>query len=247
MNPPPRQSTNIARLGRDALLEFVEEGIQRFGEPEALAVLSNPFCSAQIIQILLQNDFLLSFYSVISALVRHRATPQAHALKFAHFLYWSELLRYSVDVRISSSVRKVMDDRLIARIPKLSIGEKMSTARGCSREVAKVLMFDPDRKVFAALLNNARLREEDLLFLINSKRASAEKLTMISDHEKWSTRYSIRRDLARNVTTPKSVAASQLRHLRRIDLEALARNPSCSVYLRRCIENLQVQATKKKR
>jgi hypothetical protein len=41
-----------------------------------------------------------------------------------------------------------------------------------------------------------------------------------------------------NPRTPRSTAASQLRFLTAQDLHRIHRNPSTSVYLRRCIERL---------
>jgi hypothetical protein len=102
----------------------------------------------------------------------------------------------------------------------------------------KVLLFDPDPNVFAALLVNSRLREEDLLVLAESDRASAVKLRLLAADAKWSFRYAIRRALALNPSTPRSDAASQLRFMTRRDLRTIHDHPATSTYLRRCIERL---------
>jgi len=49
----------------------------------------------------------------------------------------------------------------------------------------------------------------------------------------------VRKALVMNPLTPRAIAASQLRFLTERDLRLIHRNPSTSVYLRRCIERLQ--------
>ncbi len=60
---------------------------------------------------------------------------------------------------------------------------------------------------------------------------------------KWSYRYAIRKALVLNPSTPRSTAASLLRFLSKRDLRMIHANPKTSVYLRRCIERLQDEAS----
>ncbi len=121
----------------------------------------------------------------------------------------------------------------------LSLGEKIAAAKRCSATLIRIFLFDPDAKVFAALLINARLREEDLLLLAQSVSASAEKLQLLGSDRKWSFRYAIRRALVMNPSTPPATAASQLRFLSRRDLLTIHEHPETSTYLRRCVERLE--------
>ena len=133
--------------------------------------------------------------------------------------------------------------QLLLRIDKLSAGEKIASAKRCSAALIKVLLFDPDPRVFSALLVNQRVREDDLLLIAGSDRATTEKLQLIAADRKWSSRYGVRRALVMNPRTPRSVAASQLRFLTNRDLHQILRHPSTSVYLRRCIERLRPTLT----
>jgi hypothetical protein len=207
-------------------------------EKDALAVLANPYVTAEECQIVAQNPRLTAFYSVRLRLVAHRRTPQAHALKLVHYLQWPDMVRLSIDVRVPPPVRRAIDTLLLLRVGKLSAGEKIASAKRCSPALIKVLLFDPEPKVFAALLVNQRVREDDLVQMAASDRASAEKLLMLAADRKWSSRYAVRKALAMNPRTPRSTAASQLRFLRAHDLDQIHRNPSTSTYLRRCIERL---------
>jgi hypothetical protein len=211
---------------------------QSLTEDEALAILENRFVTPKILSKIAQTPRLTGFYSVRLRLVAHRQTPQAHAVKLVHYLYWFDLLRLSIDVQVPAPVRRAIDTAMLLRVDKLTLGERVSSARSCSPALIKVFLYDPDPKVFASLLINKRLREDDLLALISSDRATVEQLQLIATDTKWSFRYAVRKALVLNPLTPRSAAASQLRFLTRVDLRRIHANPETSTYLRRCIERM---------
>jgi hypothetical protein len=227
---------DIGRFPSAELAAFVAANASSLLEDEVLAILDNAHCTAAICGTLARNPRLTAFYAVRFRLVQHRATPLTHAVKLVHYLHWPDLLRLSVDVTVPPQVRRAIDGQLLARLSKLSLGEKVAAAKRCSAAMIKVLLFDPDPNVFASLLNNQLVREEDLLLLATSDSASAEKLRLLAADQKWSSRYAIRRALVVNPLTPRSVAASQLRFLSRRDLRIIHDDPATSTYLRRCIE-----------
>jgi hypothetical protein len=142
-------------------------------------------------------------------------------------------------VTVPATTRRAIDTILVNRVDKLALGERITSARRCSQALIKIFLFDPDPKVFAALLVNQRLREDDLLHLLSSTEATREKLAMIGDDRRWSYRYAIRKALVLNPLTPRSTAAAQLRFLSRRDLVSLHNNPAVSLYLKRCIERMR--------
>lgn len=225
-------------MDRRALEEFVAEHASSMSEDEAIAVLASSHCSAAICKTIAQQSRLTSYYDVRAKLVAHRATPQAFALKFVHFLFWTDLVRLSTEVRIPGVIRRAIENHLLARLPELNLGQKITTAKQGSRDIVKVLLFDPSPLVFPALLINPRLREEDLVYLVSSGRALVHQLVALASDRKWSVRYAIRRQLVLNEDTPRAVAASQLRFLSARDLEAIGKRRETSVYLRRCIETV---------
>jgi hypothetical protein len=230
--------SDLKRLPGNDLVEFVSANAAQLTEDEALAVLENPYCTSRVCQSIAQNPRLVGFYSVRLRLVAHRATPQAQSVKLVHYLYWPDLIAISVDVKVPATVRRAADTQLLLRVEKLSLGERISSARRCSAALIKVFLFDRDPKVFRALLVNQLLREGDLLILANSPRAAPEQLVILASDPKWSFRYEIRKALVLNPATPRATAASQLRFLTRRDLEMILTHPETSVYVRRCIERM---------
>lgn len=178
-------------------------------------------------------------YETQLRLVRDRTTPLAHALKLVRLLLWPDLIQLSLEVHVSAQVRRAVEGELLRRIETLSLGERIATAKRCSAALIEILLFDPDPRVFAALLLNQRLREEDLLVLTESEKATAAKLQLLADDRKWSFRYAIRRALVMNPSTPRADAALQLRFLSQRDLLIIHEHPATSTYLRRCIERLR--------
>jgi hypothetical protein len=217
----------------------VKENLRDLLEDEALAVLDNPYVTPAVCQAIAQAQRLAAFYSVRLRLVAHKQTPQAHAVKFVHYLYWSDLVHLSVDVKVPAPVRRAIDTILLTKIDKLTLGERITSAKRCSHALIKELLFDPDPRVFEALLVNQRLREDDLLLLASSDRATKAQLQLLAGDRKWSYRYTIRKALVMNPLTPRSTAASLLRLLTPRDLRMIHANPKTSVYVRRCIERLQ--------
>jgi hypothetical protein len=228
--------TRIRDLNHSELHSLVDERLLRLDEDEALAVLDNRHCSAEICTAIAQSSKLTSFYSVRARLVSHRATPMTYSLKFVRHLFWNDLLRMSVDVRILAPVRRAIDQQLLGRLPKLTIGERVTTAKSCSRELIRAMLFDPDAKVFRALLINPRLSEDTLIFYIGHDNAGARQISLVADDRRWKFRPAIREAILKSPNAPKSVAASQIPHLPEPRLREIARSPELSTYLKVCID-----------
>jgi len=234
----PRNYKHIRSFSREELSAYLAENAASLIEEEALAVLDNPYATSRICQAIAMSRHLVAFQSVRLRLVQNRCTPLADSVKLVHYLHWPDLLRLSVDVKVPAQVRRAIDAQLLLRLNSLALGEKVAAAKRCSAALIKVFLFDPDAKIFASLLINQRLREEDLLLLAGSESVSTEKLQLLAADQKWSFRYSIRRALVMNPSTPRSVAASQLQFLTRRDLRIVYDHPATSTYLRRCVERL---------
>src|SRR6185295_18222090 len=229
---------DLKSLSKEALAAFVFENAAVLSEDEVLTILEHPYVTPQILNRIAQTPRLTGFYSVRLKLVGHRQTPQAHAVKLVYYLYWFDLLRLSIDVQVPAPVRRSIDTQLLMRVEKLTLGERIASARQCGQALIKHFLFDAHPRIFEALLINARIREDDLLLLAASDRATPEQLLLLAEDNKWSYRYAIRKALVLNPATPRAAAARQLRYLSRADLRKIHSNPHTSVYVRRCIERL---------
>ena len=234
-----RPHDRLKSASRDDLTAFVAENVAVLSEDETLAVLGNANVTSQMVGKIAQTARLTGFYSVRVRLVGHRQTPLAHAVKLVHYLYWFDLLALSIDVTVPAPVRRAIDTQLLIRVENLTTGDRVASARRCGQALIGVFLYDPHPKVFEALLVNKRLREEDLVVLANSNRATPEQLLMLAHDARWSYRYAICKALVMNPSTPRSAAASHLKHLSRSDLRRIHASPATTVYVRRCIERLR--------
>src|ERR1051325_4329808 len=184
--PSPAMTRSIKSLSRDELAAYVADNLANCFEEEALAILENRYVTPQICQQIARSQRLTAFYSVRLRLVALRQTPQAHAVKLIHYLYWFDLLRLSVDVKVPPTVRRAIDQLLLTHVNKLTVGERVSSARRCNGTLAKALMFDPELSVFEALLTNPRLRGEELR---REREIRGISLKEIADATKISKRF----------------------------------------------------------
>lgn len=219
----------------DALLESRLEEI----EPAAARQLfRNPFLTGKMIERLFQASPLLSSYEVRLEAARHPRTPQIVALRFVPGLYWADLVRIGLEMRLHPVVRRAAELRIVERLPGLSVGEKMAIARSAPPGVLGALRNDPTPRVIAALLENPRLTEGLLLPLLAGDGAPAAILSVIAGSSKWSVRYPIRLALCQNSRTPLDRVLALLPLLHRSDLQGIASSPHLRLPVRRRAELL---------
>ncbi len=223
----------LRQAGGEELLRLVEE---RAGEldPEAVRhTLRNPHAGARVVERLLGERRLLTFYEVRRELAGHPRTPQVQALRLVGGLYWRDLVALSADSRLRPVVRRTAERRLAERLPGLAVGEKMAIARAGGAGVVSQLRHDPDPRVVGALLDNPRLTEGALLPLLTSDGARPEVLKVVARHRKWGLRHAVRVAVCRNRRTPSAVVLPLLPGLKRTDLEAVAADPRLDRSVRR--------------
>jgi len=239
--PEDRQASstaNLRRANRQHLADLLAGGAEEWGEKEGLAFFANPFVDGGLITSFLAVRHLLSFYSVKRAVVFHPRTPQVEALRFSGHLRWHDLMLAGLSPRVSPIVRRTCDRHLIERLGEMAMGERTSLARAAGRPVIAQLKFDPEPRVFAALLINPRLIEDDLVSFIASGRSARGSLEMIARDRKWSVRSSVRLALLKNPATPPSVCVGFLTSLRKEDLLGIWRHPKTSELIRRAAQNV---------
>ena len=228
---------DLARLLREAsaaeLDQLLTDRLEEI-EPEAARhFFRNPFLTSALIGRLLGSKRLLSSYEVRMEAARHPRTSQLLALRFIPGLYWADLVRVGVDMRLHPIVRRAAETRLSERLPALSVGEKMAIARAASPAVLSALRHDPTPRVITALLENPRLTEGLLMPLLASEAALPAVLAVIAASPKWSARYPVRLALCQNARTPLDLALILLPLLKRTDLDSVAANLHLRLPLRR--------------
>lgn len=228
----------LREAGADELRTLLQQLSPALDVPAAQAVLRNPHAGEEALRTIAEQRRLLSFYELRRDLALHPATPQPIALALLAGLYWRDLVTAGLDVRIRPVVRRFAEHRLVERLPTLAVGEKVAIARSASPHVLQVLRHDPTPRVIAALLDNPRLVEADLLPLASGEKAQTPVLGVILAHRKWGNRYPVKVAVVKNPRAPLQQALYQLPLLKKPDLRAVASDPRLAAPLRRKAELL---------
>jgi hypothetical protein len=222
------------REGNEAEIDaLLTSRLDEIEPADARHLFRNPFLTGAQIDRLLGSTRLLSAYELRMEAARHPRTSQLLALRFISGLYWADLVRIGLDMRLHPIVRRAAETRLVERLPALAIGEKMAIARSASPGVLPALRNDPTPRVIAALLENPRLTEGLLLPILASEGALPAVLAVIAASPKWSVRYPVRLALCQNSRTPLDRVLLLLPLLKRGDLQGVAANPHLRLPVRR--------------
>jgi len=233
--PPPvaELERRLREAGPDELLALVRERAPELSPAAVQQALRNPYVTAEVVGELAAQERLLAFYEVRRDLARCRATPETLALRLVGGLYWADLMALGLDPRLHPRLRRAADQHLLARLPGLSVGEKVSLARRAAPAVLAHLRHDPTPRVIAALLDNPRLTEGTLAPLVHGETTPAPVLELIAGDRRWGSRYPLRLALARNPATPLGAALRLLPALHKPDLRGVAGDPRLAEPLRR--------------
>lgn len=138
----------------------------------------------------------------------------------------TELYTIARQVGLDRLAARFLSDRPVAlegRVAEnphmdLSAGERTARARGSDRMALDRLMHDRDPRIIAALLDNPRVVERDVVRVAAMRPTLPEILERIAAHPRWSARYRVRKALAFNPHAPRALARQLLPTLLRQDL-----------------------------
>jgi hypothetical protein len=233
--PPPAGGLDrrLREAGPEELLALVRERAAELSPVAVRHALHNPYVTAEVIGEVAAQARLLAFYEVRRDLARCRVTPETLALRLVAGLFWADLMTIGLDARLHPRLRRAADQHLMARLPALAVGEKISIARRAAPAVLVKLRHDPTPRVIAALLDNPRLTEGILAPVVHAETTPAPVLELIAADRRWGMRYPVRLALARNPATPLGAALRLLPLLHKVDLKAVAGDPRLAERLHR--------------
>jgi hypothetical protein len=170
-------------------------------EDLALSQLKHRDLSPQDIEALTQNAGVMKSRKVRMAIASHPSTPRRIALRLIRELYTFELIRFALTPVVAADLKRVADELLLARLPSITLGERIALARRSSALVAGALLLDKETPVWQAALENARLTESAVIKALQ-RNVTPALVDAVSHHAKWSVRAEVRMVLLRNAHTP---------------------------------------------
>jgi hypothetical protein len=206
--------TNTGRAALESRVAGAE-----LDEGAAIEVLRSPFCTAEIAETIARSPRLTSAHRVRELLctIKGMSTSRVHDLVSG--LPWLSLLRLAQAPNAPPPVRRLAERRLVLRLSKMTLGEKIAFARRAHRVLFKHLIATGQAtEVFLALIDNPRMTESDVVLLLGSAAPSREVVRAIVRSNRWASRRGVRMAVTRCPTAPLPVALSALAELAAVEL-----------------------------
>jgi hypothetical protein len=176
--------------------------------------------------------------TVLGQVVLHPRCPRSLSLRLLPQLYWRQLADVAATHHVPAAVRVRAEASLKDQLRDLRLGERVTLARIATAPLLERLLAEGEPKVLEALLNNPRLREEDLLAALRRRDVTLALVEASSSSPRWSQRYFVRLELVLQPKTPLGVALLQMSSLVKRDLRRVAETPSLRPLLRVTAERL---------
>jgi hypothetical protein len=223
----------LPTLGMEEVPAFLTHGATK--EQHVLKLLTRRDVSEEALGLVAHSRWAGTL-RIQFALVNHRNTPLVESMNLVKFLFWRDLNQITQNFQVPSEVRHRAESVLFQRLPAMAIGEKISLARLAGGQVLKTLRLEKDPQIVQALLENPRLVEEDVLYLVCQPRTPAPVLESVARDPKWSARREVRLALLRNAKTPLASAITFISSLTTVELKGLVNDAKVPLAVRRMIE-----------
>lgn len=215
-----------------------------------LALLENPALDeAQLCLLLARNDLpaeileevvrrkpLLKNYRVKRVLTFHPRTPRLATLRLIRELYLMDLAQLALLPGTPVELKRNAEDQLMARLPQLPLGQKVSLARRGPARVAGGLLAEGHAQVLSVVLDNPYLTEAQILKVLSREKLAPDVIRAITQHRKWSCAYNVRLAVLRHPGSSLSTVLAYLPELTVSDLRELAAPGIVSENLRKYLQ-----------
>ena len=201
-----------------------------------LALLDNPAFDEALLSLLLarkdlpaeipeeigRRKTLLKSYNVKKALLFHPRTPRLIGLRLLKDLFLMDLVQFALSPAVRAELKRYAEEQLVARLPQLPLGQKITLARRGPGRVAGALIGEGHAEVLLVALDNPFLTEAQVLKSLARGKIPPAIVQAIANHRKWSQCYNVRLAVVRNPSAPLSIVLGFLPHLTVSDLRELA-------------------------
>jgi hypothetical protein len=193
-------------------------------EAHVLLLLRKRDLATPVIEAVARHDRWNKRQVVRGAIVNHVKTPRTLALRLLSLLFWREQLRVASNIRIAMPLRVAAESRLKERLPELELGEKVSIAHSAPLGLIPLLAASNQARVVQSLLRNPRMREQEVLTLVQRETTSGSVLRVVAQSERWVVRPLVTTGIVCHRNTPVHVALTLLGRMPRRTLMALVNN-----------------------
>jgi hypothetical protein len=204
----------------DVLLALLDN--PALDETQLCLLLDRKDLPAEILEEVTRRKPLLKNYRVKRALAFHPRTPRLASLRLVRELYLMDLVQLTLLPGISVELKRNAEEQLVARLPQLPLGQKITLARRGTARVAGALLAEGHAQVLSVVLDNGSLTEAQVLKALSRPSLPVGVVTAVAQHRKWSHTYNVRLALVRHPSSTLSTILAYLPELTVSDLRELA-------------------------
>lgn len=178
----------------------------------------------------------LKSYRVKRGLAFHPHTPRLISLRLIRELYLMDLVQLTLQPGTPVELKLQAEEQLVARLPQLPLGQKITLARRGSARVAGALLIEGHAQIVSVVLDNPNLNEAQILRALSRDRLPAAVVSAVAHHRKWSLSYNVRVALLRHPASALVTVLAILPQLTVSDLKELASPGIVSENLRKYLQ-----------
>jgi hypothetical protein len=204
----------------DVLLALLDN--PALDETQLCLLLERKNLPGEVLEEVTRRKAMLKPYRVKKALAFHPRTPRLVSLRLLRDLYLMDLVQVAILPGVSAELKRNAEDQLLARLPQLPLGQKITLARRGPARVAGALLAEGHAQVISIVLDNPYMTEAQILRALSREKLPISVIPAIVQHRKWSITYNVRLALVRHPSTPLASILSYLPELTVSDLRELA-------------------------
>src|SRR5260370_10087939 len=136
----------------DVLLAVVDNA--ELGETQLWLLLDRKDLPTEVLEEVARRKPLLKNYRVKRALAFHPRTPSLPSLRLIRELYLMDLVQFTLLPGTSAELKRNAEGQLVARLPQLPLGQKITLARRGTARVAGAVLRERPAQVLSACMDN---------------------------------------------------------------------------------------------
>lgn len=191
-------------------------------ETQLCLLLERKNLPGEILDEVARRKPLLKSYRVKRALAFHPRAPRLISLRLIRDLYLMDLVQVALLPGVSAELKHNAEDQLLARLPQLPLGQKITLARRGPARIAGALVAEGHTQVISIVLDNPYMTEAQILKALSREKLPIGVIPAIIRHRKWSITYNVRLALVRHPSSPLATILGYLPELTVSDLRELA-------------------------
>jgi hypothetical protein len=190
-------------------------------ESHLCLLLERKELSSTLLEALARRKDWMASYRIKRRLAFHVHAPRLLVMRLARELYLMDLVQLSLQPAAPAELKRLAEELILARLPQLPLGQKITLARRGSARVAGGLLAEGHPQVVRVALDNGSLTEAQVLRALARETLPAAVVSAIAHHPKWSHLYNVRVALVRHPLAPLARVLAFLPELTLHDLREL--------------------------